>query len=585
VSEAILDAVRKACLPAIWSQGVKIAREHGVSLIDERKGEMSFRVRVATHPIPPTVTLYVDDGEWTCDCESKVDPCPHVAAAAIATAKAAETGITLAASAPAPAARIGYRLAVRDGRLTLGRVVIHSDREEPIKGSISSDSFRAKMAGLAPTHDDVRIDRVVASTSRDIVVLERLADVLDALSSASDVTLDGQKVTTSSERVKPHATVSDAPGGGFTLRVEADPEIRGVVAAGVVAMKSGVLRPIGETATTGERLERLPLVRTFSKNEQTELVTRVIPELEKSIEVTIATNRLAKKTVHARPRIEMDLSHHGHTLSVLPVVVYGDPPIARVDADAVVAFGRDVPVRRMDQERAIIQRLRSELDLVPGRRVHFDGSDAARFAARLRSFQDLVGEHDHAEVFEGEPLDVRLVMGDDGEVDVLFERLATMQQGQAKRADPTLVLRAWRDGLDVVPLDGGGWAPLPASWLAQHGARVVDLLAARDPETKKLPRASLVDLAALCDALDLPRPLAVDRLAPLIDGFEGIPVAVLPEGIKANLRDYQRRGVDWLAFLRSAGLGGILADDMGLGKTLQTICALRKTEISTRAPC
>src|SRR5690606_12702745 len=57
-------------------------------------------------------------------------------------------------------------------------------------------------------------------------------------------------------------------------------------------------------------------------------------------------------------------------------------------------------------------------------------------------------------------------------------------------------------------------------------------------------------------------------------GFDGIPRAGLPNDLTATLRDYQTRGVDWLAFLRSTGLGAVLADDMGLGKTLQTICAL-----------
>ena len=44
-----------------------------------------------------------------------------------------------------------------------------------------------------------------------------------------------------------------------------------------------------------------------------------------------------------------------------------------------------------------------------------------------------------------------------------------------------------------------------------------------------------------------------------------------PEGLKAELRDYQRRGVSWLAFLSRCGFGPLLADDMGLGKTIQTI--------------
>ena len=40
-----------------------------------------------------------------------------------------------------------------------------------------------------------------------------------------------------------------------------------------------------------------------------------------------------------------------------------------------------------------------------------------------------------------------------------------------------------------------------------------------------------------------------------------------PPGFTGTLRPYQERGLAWLAFLQSLGLGAILADDMGLGKT------------------
>jgi superfamily II DNA or RNA helicase len=46
---------------------------------------------------------------------------------------------------------------------------------------------------------------------------------------------------------------------------------------------------------------------------------------------------------------------------------------------------------------------------------------------------------------------------------------------------------------------------------------------------------------------------------------------VEPVGLQATLRDYQRRGVAWMAQLADLGLGGCLADDMGLGKTIQVI--------------
>ena len=54
----------------------------------------------------------------------------------------------------------------------------------------------------------------------------------------------------------------------------------------------------------------------------------------------------------------------------------------------------------------------------------------------------------------------------------------------------------------------------------------------------------------------------------------GIPKATVPAAFRATLRPYQSQGVDWLQFLGSAGLGGVLADDMGLGKTVQTLAHL-----------
>ncbi|WP_189865441.1 DEAD/DEAH box helicase [Streptomyces poonensis] len=59
-----------------------------------------------------------------------------------------------------------------------------------------------------------------------------------------------------------------------------------------------------------------------------------------------------------------------------------------------------------------------------------------------------------------------------------------------------------------------------------------------------------------------------------------------PAGLDATLRDYQLRGLDWLARLTSSGLGCCLADDMGLGKTI-TLIALhlhRQTDPSAAGP-
>lgn len=56
-----------------------------------------------------------------------------------------------------------------------------------------------------------------------------------------------------------------------------------------------------------------------------------------------------------------------------------------------------------------------------------------------------------------------------------------------------------------------------------------------------------------------------------IKDFSKIKNVKIPEKLKAELRPYQKEGLNWLNFLEEFGFGGILADDMGLGKTVQII--------------
>jgi TATA-binding protein-associated factor len=53
----------------------------------------------------------------------------------------------------------------------------------------------------------------------------------------------------------------------------------------------------------------------------------------------------------------------------------------------------------------------------------------------------------------------------------------------------------------------------------------------------------------------------------LLDSSKVEPFKI-PIQINAELRQYQKDGVSWLAFLNKYNLHGILCDDMGLGKTL-----------------
>ncbi|MCU9613270.1 DEAD/DEAH box helicase [Caldibacillus lycopersici] len=62
----------------------------------------------------------------------------------------------------------------------------------------------------------------------------------------------------------------------------------------------------------------------------------------------------------------------------------------------------------------------------------------------------------------------------------------------------------------------------------------------------------------------------VENLTDLKD----IPDLEVPASFLGELRPYQKKGMNWLYFLREYGFGACLADDMGLGKTIQLISYL-----------
>jgi SNF2 family DNA or RNA helicase len=87
-------------------------------------------------------------------------------------------------------------------------------------------------------------------------------------------------------------------------------------------------------------------------------------------------------------------------------------------------------------------------------------------------------------------------------------------------------------------------------------------------------------LAGLGDsAADLPL-AEVDAdgwLGDLLSGQADRQIAPMgtPASFQGELRPYQERGLAWLSFLGSLGLGAVLADDMGLGKSPQTLALLQ----------
>jgi superfamily II DNA or RNA helicase len=149
--------------------------------------------------------------------------------------------------------------------------------------------------------------------------------------------------------------------------------------------------------------------------------------------------------------------------------------------------------------------------------------------------------------------------------------------------------------LDVAVFVGGG-QPLTREELrallgtkgryAEVRGKLVDIADLRSrqyllSELTDRRRTGLASLVAMRDELheafgDVALPEEVERIRERLRNFEGIQETEPPLAMALPLRDYQRKGLDFLAYLASFRFGGILADDMGTGKTSQVIAHVAK---------
>jgi len=68
----------------------------------------------------------------------------------------------------------------------------------------------------------------------------------------------------------------------------------------------------------------------------------------------------------------------------------------------------------------------------------------------------------------------------------------------------------------------------------------------------------------------------LDSIVSKLSRPETIEEISVASSFQATLRNYQVKGLNWLYFMKTLGLGACLADDMGLGKTIQVIALLNE---------
>ena len=185
-----LEHLKETCLPGVWSKGVQLSRVLNSIEKTSPEGvanELRFKVSTQERTLAFEVTLWPDEDDAHCNCGSKVEPCHHI----VATALALENGTlknTSDASAP-QSLRLEYSWVYQKpspteaARIKLKRTLWKGSEEVPLPasliawvGGIQSGRLEGPLPSLSPI--DLKIDGLYSSDSPDWkVVIETLSEL------------------------------------------------------------------------------------------------------------------------------------------------------------------------------------------------------------------------------------------------------------------------------------------------------------------------------------------------------------------------------------------------------------------------
>jgi superfamily II DNA or RNA helicase len=565
--EGLFEEVREECSRELWSRGVELTRQGELRAHRSAEGVIEARVVDRTGVSTPLVTLSVARREWSCECPTPAAACDHVAAAVILLRRAATLGESPVREV-SPEARLGYDLVRGERGIELHVVVVRGKERRRTTRSVAAIERSLGAERLAVRRSDLVLDDLLRGRRVGPLPKPLVRAIFDALRDVEDVTFDGKPVIIGEPAYALEIALTRAAPGSFRLAATAHEDLDEVFINGA-ARRGKVLFAVQSVDLSDHDLDVLRRGRTYEASEAHTLVSDVLPNLESRVPVRIRTNRLPKLTP-MQPRFVFSVEQTDGKLSVTPDIVYGDPPSARLDGDRLVYLGEGpLPIRNLPAERAIASRLREKHFMRPGVAAEVEPSHAPELLRELRALGGASDGPEPDTLFVAPEL-TPFLSDDEDEIRLAFR---SEGKGRTHTATARSVIAAWESGTRLVALDAGGWAPLPANFLEQYGHLVADLLAASD-QTDALPRSAGADIAQLYGALNRPVPTDLAKLRALADGFSGVPRYAVPDDVRAELREYQRDGVDWLAFLSKQDLGGLLADDMGLGKTLQAMCVM-----------
>jgi superfamily II DNA or RNA helicase len=233
----------------------------------------------------------------------------------------------------------------------------------------------------------------------------------------------------------------------------------------------------------------------------------------------------------------------------------------------------DFAVEVLPHLEALAEAEQVEITEVGGRPDYREARTApvVRFATREAAADGADGADDTEDTEDGTDwLDLEVLISVDGDSLALATLLAALTRGE-----PRVILRT---GVHVA-LDRPEFA---------HLAELVQAAGDLHEQPPDVVRLSTHDLGLWDELAEVgivdEQAARWTEAARALRAVDELPDVAPPTALEADLRPYQHDGFRWLAFLRRAGLGGVLADDMGLGKTVQTLALVAHARAEGAGP-
>ena len=550
---------------------MELSRASAVTLEREDSDAITLRVTTGGGAASFTVQLYPEDEEWSCDCSSVEEVCEHVTGAAIALRSAARAGKNFRRRQRPTGMWPTISNAPGSGLAFKRSLVRPNGKETPLEVSLAIVVKRGKFAGeLSVASQDYDVERLTGTLPIGLIGRSQFKRLVDSLDESAKVYLDRQEVKLSRPRSTMRAIITQE-GAGLRVQLK-DLEGKHEHFANGIVLHDGQLFLASDYSSTSSELATFRgHGRAIDVDDIADFMSTTLPMLERQVTVDRRDVTLPSLS-RIKPTVEWTTRETPRGLEVMPLLVYGEPPQARVDGDKLVQLSPNaLPIRDRRAETELIRTLRREFDLAPGIREIWDPATAFKLTPKLKHARVQGDAHENY-VLHGE-LSASIHQPSDDDIIGLQFRLDS-PDGTSDTLGANDVMRKWNLGERYIKLPSGGFAKLPSAWLNRHGDKLAEVMAALNMAKGNRPAYLAPLIEDFFEDLGEKQPPVVEAWLSTVDAPPPLP-AKTPSELWDILRPYQQVGSQWLQERLSMGMGTLLADDMGLGKTLQTMSVLQ----------